>query len=77
MAKVWPQRAVAYGRVSTKKQEEGLDTQVFGITRLCENEGIELIGPNFADTGFGKTTLFRKRKLTRQLTILRSGVILA
>ena len=28
MAKVWPKLAVGYGRVSTKKQEEGLDTQV-------------------------------------------------
>ena len=52
MAKEWPKRAVAYGRVSTKKQEEGLDTQVFGITKLCENEGIELIGPDFTNTEF-------------------------
>ena len=53
------QRAVAYGRVSTKS-EEGLDTQVFGITRLCENEGIELMVLILLILVFGKTTLFQK-----------------
>ena len=67
MVKEWPDRAVAYGRVSTKKQEEGLDTQVFGITRLCETEGIELIGPNFADTGFWENHPIPKKELDKAI----------
>jgi len=67
MAKEWPKRAVAYGRVSTKKQEEGLDTQVFGITKLCENEGIQLIGPEFSNTEFWENHPIPKKELDKAI----------
>jgi DNA invertase Pin-like site-specific DNA recombinase len=49
MAKVWPERACGYGRVSTKKQEEGLDSQVFSIERLAKQHGVALVKPPFAE----------------------------
>ena len=67
MVKEWPTRAVAYGRVSTKKQEEGLDTQVFGITKLCETEGIELIGPDFANAKFWENHPIPKKELAKAI----------
>jgi DNA invertase Pin-like site-specific DNA recombinase len=67
MSKERPKRAIGYGRVSTKQQEDGLDTQVFGITKLCENEGIELIGPNFADTGFWENHPIPKKELEKAI----------
>ena len=67
MAKVWPKLAVGYGRVSTKKQEEGLDTQVFGITRFCETHGIDLVAPPFDKEGFSEIHGIPKREFDKAL----------
>ncbi len=47
--KEWPKRACAYARVSTKKQEEGLDSQIFSIGKLIKEKEIELLSPPFAE----------------------------
>src|SRR6056300_65142 len=67
MAKEWPTRAIDYGRVSTKKQEEGLDTQVFGITRLCETHKIELVPPPFDIEGFSEIHSIPKKEFDKAL----------
>lgn len=52
-------KAVAYYRVSTRKQEEsrlGLDAQQAAVQALCKARGLDLIAPPFQDTESGKNS---------------------
>lgn len=52
-------KAVAYYRVSTRKQEEsrlGLDAQRAAVEALCKARGLDLIAPPFQDVESGKNS---------------------